>query len=981
MRDFPIRVKVMLPPVILALGLLLMIFFTIYGLNEFATTIEIISSDILARITLINRMVILSEQVQSDVFQISVLKSMNLSDEAIAPLQSRLEIRLSDLNVSYGQFVNKWNLDETENDFLTRIQSPLEQFSSQAAQAATVVMDDPAMGVVLVRSSTVPFTELQVLFSDFRYYEEYLITQAKEDARVRAEQITRRIGLATLAITFSAILATLLISHNQISLPISKMTEAMNRLTNENYDIYIHDQDRSDEIGDMSNALAYFRQSLIAKEKTEKKLSNSEARLSSILDNAPLGIGMVVNRTINFANAKLSHLLGYTEDEIVNKDIRILYPSDAEFQRMEQDYRLILREKGFAEVETQLQHKNGTILDVFMRSALIDRSYPAMGFISSVMDISELKKIESELSESQRALETLMANLPGMAYRCLNDPNWTMLFISDGCLDLTGFSPEDLLENALFSYGELIHPEDQDMVWEGIQNAIAHKTLFQLEYRIRQANGDEIWVWEQGTGVFDLQGELQFLEGFIIDITERKQAQSDRQKSYDQVLARQAAVMNLAEDLQSEIDERIHAEQIVQQQNDYLLALQKTTLELLSELDLNSLLENIVRRAAQLMETSAGYLDLVDPNTGQLIPRVAMGTLSESMNHIVEPGEGVAGVVWQTGKPIIINEYDQWSDRIQEFSTKKIQSIIGVPIQSSHAVIGVLGLAHEAKSSKTFDENTEFYMSHFAQLASIAIKNAQLFSDAKSELEERKRLEKDRQKLVRELEAKNQELESFVYTVSHDLKSPLVSISGFSANLKKRYQDQLDEKGTHYIERLQANVAHMEALITELLELSRVGRVVGEMVPTETESLLNNILETLDGELKESQAEVIIPNALPTVWADRTRLGQVFANLLDNAIKFRHPDRDLKIEIGCQDRELDFLFFVRDNGIGIDPRYADKIFVPFQKLNPELEGMGIGIALVSRIIEFHDGRLWFESAVGKGTTFFFTLPTQSAKGA
>ena len=213
---------------------------------------------------------------------------------------------------------------------------------------------------------------------------------------------------------------------------------------------------------------------------------------------------------------------------------------------------------------------------------------------------------------------------------------------------------------------------------------------------------------------------------------------------------------------------------------------------------------------------------------------------------------------------------------------------------------------------------------------------------AKSELEERKRIEKEREKLVLELEAKNQELESFVYTVSHVLRSPLVSISGFSTNLQQRYRDKLDERGSHYLQRLQANVAHMEDLITNLLELSRIGRVVGEMTPIDMDAFLETILETLSGEIKDSQAEIIIQKPLPTIHADRIRLGQVFANILDNAIKFRQPERDLQIEIGCQEEELDFLFFVRDNGIGIDPRYKDKILVPFQKLNPEIKGSMTG---------------------------------------
>jgi len=547
-----------------------------------------------------------------------------------------------------------------------------------------------------------------------------------------------------------------------------------------------------------------------------------------------------------------------------------------------------------------------------------------------------------------------------------------------GCKVLGG-QEKDIL--GLNWFDNFILPE-QVVEVKGVFNQIIDGGIRAVEYyenSIVRMDGEERLIAWHNSILKDDNDNIIGLLSSGEDITVRQQAVISQQEAYEQVISRQAAVLNLTEDLRIEIAERINAENTIKRQNQFLIALQTTTLELLSELDLSTLLKNIVTRAAQIMDTEAGYLELVDQLSGKLIPQVGIGALSESLEHISQPGEGIAGSVWKTGEPIIIENYDQWPDRVENFSSNSIRSIIGVPLLIGTDVIGVLGLAHPFDSDKSFDQETVDYMTQFAHLASIAIENARLFSAAKKELEGRQQTEREREQLVVELETKNRELESFVYTVSHDLKSPLVSISGFSSNLLKRYQEQLDDRGKHYLQRLQANVKHMEDLITVLLELSRIGRVVGELTPFPVESLLEDIVKTLSGEIGKSKAELTITHPLPTVWADRVRLGQVFSNLLDNSIKFRDKDRHLKIEIGCQEIELDFLFYVRDNGMGIDPRYSEKIFLPFQKLNQESEGLGIGMALASRIVEFHGGRIWFDSTPGEGTTFFFTLQNKNSE--
>ncbi len=260
------------------------------------------------------------------------------------------------------------------------------------------------------------------------------------------------------------------------------------------------------------------------------------------------------------------------------------------------------------------------------------------------------------------------------------------------------------------------------------------------------------------------------------------------------------------------------------------------------------------------------------------------------------------------------------------------------------------------------------------------------------DITDRKRAEEERERLLADLEAKNKELESFVYTISHDLKAPLVSLNGFSGALQKGYESQLGEEGRHYLERIQANVAHMEALIKSLLELSRIGQVVGAIEEIDVGPLLREIRDALAVRLKEAGAEFVVQEPLPTVCADRGRIYQVFVNLIDNAVKFRSAERALRIEVGCRQESGFFRFHVADNGIGIAPQYHEQIFAPFRKLHPEIEGVGIGLALVKKIVEHHGGRAWVENPSaeftpskpegpgtgneGAGVTFYFTLPIE-----
>ena len=262
----------------------------------------------------------------------------------------------------------------------------------------------------------------------------------------------------------------------------------------------------------------------------------------------------------------------------------------------------------------------------------------------------------------------------------------------------------------------------------------------------------------------------------------------------------------------------------------------------------------------------------------------------------------------------------------------------------------------------------------FGGYAGLAIQNARLNSALQNELLQR-------QTFINELESKNAELERFTYTVSHDLKSPLVTITGFLGYLEKDALSGDHQKIKGTIERITLAARKMQSLLNDLLELSRIGRIMNLPENVSFEGIVKEAIERVRGQLEAKQTQIKIQNNLPTVYGDRVRLVEVLQNLIDNSTKYSNPASTPCIEIGTkEDAQGQTIFFVQDNGIGIDPQFHERIFGLFNKLDTKAEGTGIGLTLVKRIIEVHGGNIWVESELGKGATFYFTLPNNHQAG-
>jgi len=238
------------------------------------------------------------------------------------------------------------------------------------------------------------------------------------------------------------------------------------------------------------------------------------------------------------------------------------------------------------------------------------------------------------------------------------------------------------------------------------------------------------------------------------------------------------------------------------------------------------------------------------------------------------------------------------------------------------------------------------------------------------------------EQLLQELKAKNEELQRFTYTVSHDLRAPLITVSGFVGYLEQDMRNGELEKAIKDMSRITEGITKMQKLLTELLELSRIGRLMNPPEEVPFEEIVHDALERVEGRLKERRVQVKVDTGLPSVWVDRTRLVEVIQNLVDNASKFMGDQKIPLIEIGMKIDSGKSVFFVRDNGIGIEPEHFERVFDLFHKLDMKAEGTGIGLSLVKRIIEVHGGKIWIESeGRNKGTTFCFTLVRASGNSS
>lgn len=260
-------------------------------------------------------------------------------------------------------------------------------------------------------------------------------------------------------------------------------------------------------------------------------------------------------------------------------------------------------------------------------------------------------------------------------------------------------------------------------------------------------------------------------------------------------------------------------------------------------------------------------------------------------------------------------------------------------------------------------------------LNAVTIDNVPHWFGTIRDVTDRKKAEAERSLLINELERSNTEMERFTYTISHELKTPLVTISGFTGLLQRDAEAGDKDKLAGHVRRVTDAVGTMAELLDELLELSRIGRIVNKREKLELGELAYEVVETLGPHAAEKKLDIEIEPDMPVVYGDVYRLKLVLKNLIENALKFSGDDTSVRVKIGSRKEQGDIVFYLQDDGIGIDPDYKERVFGLFERLDPKIQGTGVGLSLVQFIIENHGGRIWVESeGLDCGSRFCFTLP-------
>lgn len=432
--------------------------------------------------------------------------------------------------------------------------------------------------------------------------------------------------------------------------------------------------------------------------------------------------------------------------------------------------------------------------------------------------------------------------------------------------------------------------------------------------------------------------------------------------------------------------ELAEAERVAQRslalERDRLMALHK--LGEMPEATLRELTDFALEEAVRLTSSTIGYLAFMNEDETVLTmhawSKSAMQECAIIDKPIVYPvvSTGLWGEAVRQRQPIITNDYAASSPLKKGYPTGHVQvnRHMNLPIFDGDRIVIVAGVGNK---SEPYEESDVRQLRLLMQGMWRLLQRRQVLADLKALNES---LELKVAERTRELERSNQELQQFAYVASHDLQEPLRMVSSYVQLLAKRYRGQLDSDADDFIGFAVDGAERMSLLIQDLLAYSRVGTQGKPFVPVELESVLAQAQRNLQAAIGESGA-TITHEDLPTVLADGTQLTQLLQNLLGNALKFRQRDVRPEIHVSAEPRDGSWLLAVRDNGIGLDMAYATRIFTIFQRLHPrdEYPGTGMGLAICSKIVERHGGRLWVESAPGEGATFYFTLPMERGEDA
>jgi PAS domain S-box-containing protein len=679
------------------------------------------------------------------------------------------------------------------------------------------------------------------------------------------------------------------------------------------------------------------------RKRAEEALRESEGKFREMVETIPLAIYLTVgiDQKCEYLNPMFIKLFGYTLDIIptVEQWWPLAYPDETYRRQISEEWttkveRAIETQTPIEPMEVVVTCKDGSKKNILWGYITISEKNYAYG-----LDLTDRKRSEDALRLSEEKFAKAFQFSPD-AFLLTSVPDGRITEVNAGAILLSGYSVEEMLGRTTTELGLWADPAARDAYMAEILRE-GRAANFETVFRVK--SGAIITGLISG-GIIQLRDEKCFLS-VIRDISDRKLA-----------------------------EEEIH------RQSKLLAAINSVFLETLTADSKEMVAMTCLKVAQELTGSKFGFLGEITPEglyttTALSDPGWEACRIPETQANVLIKDmviRGIWGQVILKEQSLIVNDPVSCRDRVGiPEGHPPLTSFLGVPLEDQGKVIGMIAMANR-ESGYTADQQHDLEALCVAFVEAIRRKRAeQKIIQLNAELEQRVR---DR---TVQLEAVNKELEAFSYSVSHDLRAPLRSIDGFSQVLLEEYPGKpLDDTGKIYLERVRKATQKMGFLIDDMLKLSRVSRTEFNSEAVDLSGMVRAIVEVHQKNNPERVVDVTVQEGI-MVQGDPYMMKIVLDNLMDNAWKFTGKEAHPRIEFGTTARDGKTVCFIRDNGAGFDMAYVNKLFGAFQRLHTthDFPGTGIGLSTVQRIIHRHGGRVWAEGEVGKGATFYFTLPS------
>ena len=650
--------------------------------------------------------------------------------------------------------------------------------------------------------------------------------------------------------------------------------------------------------------------------KIKRLLDEKSSQLQGVFENiVDAYLIMDIKGDIIKMNDAAIELFGYDVSAEKVKVSSLIYKPD--FQLAINSFNSLFDKGSFTDYTTRIITKDNKVKWVHINGSVIyDSQKKPIAAQGIVRDITEDKKRRELIIEQKTQLDAIVDNA---SFGIVLTQEGKILKTNLSFQNLLGYSEEEFSK---LSIKDISFAEDFPLSKDYITKMDAGEiNNFVINKRYKKKDGSILWAKINVNAVNDNQGKIKHQVALIEDITEQ------REKNL---------IISLINDVAKSI---------------------------LGKLDINSIASVITGKIAQFLGTDDCVIYIVNSKEKTVEQIAAFGskinTENQVINNLIFPiNEGITGRVAQTGVAELIK--DTSKDPAYIIDEKVRLSELVVPIINNGEVIGIIDSEHPQKNHFTKEHLKT--IQNVANIVAVQLKSA-------INTREKERVETQNKQLFNQLEKSNDELEEYAHIVSHDLKSPLRSINALVSWLKEDNQGKLDATSLENFAHIETTLEKMEQLISDVLTYSSVGSDNSEITDVNTSDLVSELINIL---YFPEHIGVKITKALPTVRGNKTKLQQVFQNLISNAVKFIDK-KDGLIEIDVVDKHTHYQFSIKDNGIGIEEKYHDKIFKIFHSLKKSKDSSGIGLSIVKKIVNLHGGDIWLESEPNIGTIFYFTI--------